>query len=209
MPNLNLKDDEVVHEEPMAPRLRKRDEGTQSKGTTLVLLIVLIIAILAGITFLLNQYGVIKLWGSKTVAVKRVAPPVAPVDTMAAAVETSGKGAAEKETMKKPEGKKAKALKAAPAAAAPKEKKTIAAPAPAQQAANGEYAVQISSWPEEEKANSHANQLREGGLDAYVVKAGDRWTVRVGKYASHQQAREEAKRLGENAESRVIVVRAQ
>ncbi len=217
MPNLNLKDDEVVHEEPMAPRLRRRDEGTQSKATTVVLYIVLVIVILGAAAFFLNKYGVIKLWGSKPTIVKRVAPPTpASLDSLAAAEEAAAAAAkpeAGKTAAKTEIGKKAAKTpaKAAPVASpAPKETKPARTPVPlAQPAASGEFAVQISSWPEEEKAVAHANQLRESGLDAYVVKAGERWTVRVGRYPSQTAAREEAKRLGENAEGRVIVVKAQ
>ncbi len=207
MPNLNLKDDEIVHEEPMTPRLRRRDEGPHNKSMVMVLYIVLILVVLGGALFFLNNAGIIKLWGPK-LTVKRIAPPP-PVDTTAMAAKDTAKPEvasleSKKIGSKKGESKKGQAVKE------PITKKELP---PVQPAGSGEFAVQISSWTDPEKADVHVAQLRDAGLDAYVVKAetkaGTRWSVRVGRYASEQEARTVAAHLGENAETRVIVVRAQ
>lgn len=203
MPNLNLKDDEVVHDEPMTPRLRRQDDGSQHKSTIIVLYLVLILVVIGGGLFFLNNAGIIKLWGSKP-TVKRMMSVPPPVDTTTMAAKDTVKPESTAPESKKAEPKKGHAIKM------PEPKKELA---PVQPAGSGEFAVQISSWPEQEKADTHAAQLREAGLNAYVVKAetksGTRWSVRVGRYASEQEAKTVAAHLGENAETRVIVVRAQ
>jgi cell division septation protein DedD len=202
MPNLNLKDDEVVHEEPMTPRLRRRDEGSQNKVMIMILYVVLILIVVGGALFFLNNAGIIKLWGSKP-TVKRIATPP-PIDTTAMTANDSVQPEVTPPESKKSESRKSRAVKAQ----APKKYSP-----PAQPAGSGEFAVQISSWTDQAKANTHVAQLREAGLDAYVIetatKTGPRWSVRVGRYVSEEEAKSAAARLGENSETRVFVVKAQ
>jgi cell division septation protein DedD len=207
MPNLNLKDDEVVHEEPITPRLRRRDEGSQNKAMIMTLYVVLILIVIGGALFFLNNTGIIKLWGSKP-TVKRIATPP-PIDTTAMTVNDSVQPEATPPESKKSEIKKGGMKKSQ---VVQEQTPTKILP-PVQPAGSGEYAVQISSWTDQAKANTHVDQLREAGLDAYVIetatKTGPRWSVRVGRYASEEEAKTTAARLGENSETRVFVVKAQ
>jgi cell division septation protein DedD len=207
MPNLNLKDDEVVHEEPMTPRLRRRDEGSQNKVMIVILYVVLILVVAGGALFFLNNAGIIKLWGSKP-TVKRIATPP-PIDTTAMAANESAQPEATPPELKKSEVKKIGSRKSQ----AVKEQAPKKYLPPVQPAGSGEFAVQISSWTDQAKANTHVAQLRDAGLDAYVIetatRTGPRWNVRVGRYASEQEAKSAAAHLGENSETRVFVVKAQ
>jgi DedD protein len=212
MPNLNLKDDDVVHEEPMTPRLRRRDEGSQNKAMLLILYVVLILIVVGGALFFLNNAGIIKLWGSKP-TVKRIATPV-PIDTTAMAENESMRPTATPTEGKKSEIKKSEARKnEVKKSQTVKEQAPKKELAPVQPAGSGEFAVQISSWTDQAKANTHVAQLRDAGLDAYVIetatKTGPRWSVRVGRYSSQEEAQNAAARLGENSETRVFVVKAQ
>lgn len=70
----------------------------------------------------------------------------------------------------------------------------------------GRYTVQVSSWRTRRKADSEAEKLRERGYDAYVQRVvldnQETWyRVRVGSFATIEEARQFAETLGDLLES--------
>lgn len=68
MPDLNLIDEggfEDVPEAPAAPPAKKSVKSSGGGGGKTILLLVIILCVLAGAVYLLNQRGIIKIWGKK------------------------------------------------------------------------------------------------------------------------------------------------
>lgn len=88
---------------------------------------------------------------------------------------------------------------AAPARAVPAAPKRPAAPPPVAAPAPGHVAIQVGAFGESEAAEALAQRLREVGYSVYVTPgatAGQaRWRVRVGPFASREQAEELAGKL--------------
>jgi cell division protein FtsN len=97
------------------------------------------------------------------------------------------------------------------AVAAPPETALRVEPAPqpaptVQRDERGRYTVQVSSWRTRRKAEAQAELLRREGYDAYVQRAvldnGETWyRVRVGAFATVEEARQFAATLSDQLES--------
>ncbi|MFN0157550.1 MAG: SPOR domain-containing protein [Bacteroidota bacterium] len=197
MPKLNLKDegmeetpaDKSQHTEPAPPRLRESDEPTG--GPSSVIQILVAILLLGAITFGLNYFGVIHLWGPKTPKVVESTLPE-PEPLPPAVVETPTPEVTPTPTPAKPEA-------------------SIIKPSLPASSGTGNFTVQVSSWVTRSKANEEVARLNATGLSAFVSEAnvaGETWyRVRVGRYATQKEAEEAASQLQEMLENGIWVAR--
>jgi hypothetical protein len=184
MPDLNLMDDEGMESSPSGT---PRQQG--GGGTTKVLIIVVALIVLGGGVFLLNKFGVIKLWGKKT------PPPVAQVqeedfpdqfqfDQRDALLDTSMAEMLETPPIveeKKPQTTKPGATDMGMAGKAKLSEMS------------GDYTVQVSAWRDKATADLMIKRLEEAGYPAFVEKRsfkdGEWYTVRIGRYPSPREAK--------------------
>ena len=200
MPKLNLKGDEMdemsTRTEPEqvtpVPSLRDIPEG---KGPSPLVQVLLAVIILGAITFALNYFGVVHLWGKKTPQVTEALPepslPPPPV------VEPKAEVTSTPTPTPTP-------VKPTPVPAA---KPKVTAPA----TGTGDFTVQVSSWMSKSKADSEAERLAGGGFSAFVqdaVVSGEHWyRVRIGRYATQREAAEAAADLQTKLENGFWVAR--
>lgn len=221
MPKLNLKDEEMAgggqpqelgEETNLPPTLH---ETPAERGLSPLLQVALAVIFLGLVTFALNYFGVIHLWGKKTPAVVESLPPpdeaVEPGQGGAAGTPEAeaGKVTTPEQTVTPTPvpSSKATPLPGSSAGAAgtskgkakpmpgPGEKRTAALPP----STGGNFTVQISSWASTAKANAEAARLTAAGYTSFVEDAvvGDRtWhRVRIGKYATTKEAEAAAAEL--------------
>lgn len=212
MPRLNLKDDSLESEpeqsdseqnEAVPPALRDLDDGDRG-GISPLLWIVLGIIVVAGVVFALNQFKIIHLWGPKPVAVSDsgLDSQLPPPEESATASTTQAEGQITPSTPM-PETTQEPSVTQQPTqkpAHTPLPAATLAPPAGA-----GNFAVQMSAWETQAKANQEAAKLSAAGYQAYVTEgtvAGDIWyRVRVGRYVTMAEARDALRQLSPIAET--------
>ena len=191
MPKLNLRDEATEGEsgsggmEPAPPTLHESEEGRRGPSPLLQVLIAIII--LGLLTFALNYFGVIHLWGEKpaepaqaVLPEPKILPPVeqpAPEEPTPTPTPVPIEG--------------------------PKEVFTSSGV--------GDYTVQVSSWMTRRKADEEASRLIGGGMDAFVETssiAGETWhRVRVGRYPTRKEAAAAESRLQDMLENHIWVAR--
>ncbi len=183
MPNLNLIDDEGLEESTETVQAPARKKGGGGGGIGKILVIVLILVVVAGGVFLLNKYGIVKLWGKKTpppVAVVQPEPfPQEPFPAEEAIVDT---------------GSGIEFVDTPPIAEVPPP-----APAPPPSASDklasmkGNYTIQVSAWKDRKTAEKYVRLLEEAGYPAFLeprdLKGGSWYTVRIGRYPTVKEAR--------------------
>ena len=223
MPKLNLKETgmeeevrESVPERPAEARGAMPEPVKERRGPSPLLQVVIALALVATITFALNYFGVIHLWGKRAPKISEtilpppeVAPPVAqmppevtPVPTPTPTpTPTPGVTEGAKPPVEKP------AVKPALPVPGPETVRPVIPPSTEM----GEYTVQVSSWMTLSKANEEVGHLTGAGLNAFVTKAtvgGEiRYRVRVGRYATMKEAETAAARLSEMLENGIWVAR--
>ncbi len=215
MPNLNMKDDGSFHQEQ--PNIRVRSDHARGNTSYTFLIVIMVLIITAGGVFYLNNAGIVKLWGPKARKVAVIPPSPAPIDSAklaaAAKAEKDSLAALSQKDSKKSSkhGKKEESKTVAKREVEKEKSRESSKPAPAP-AASGEYAIQLGSFLNQEKADSYASMLQGNGIEAYVTKGetakGTRFLVRVGKYASRNEAKDAAAKFS-NAEPPPIIVKAQ
>jgi cell division septation protein DedD len=221
MPKLNLKDEEMGAEgQPqdlgeatnLPPTLH---ETPTERGLSPLLQVALAVIFLGLVTFALNYFGVVHLWGKKTPAVVEALPPPeeTPAPGQGGTAETPGAEAGKATTPEQTvtptpvPSSKTTPLPGSPAGVAATqigkgksmpgagERKTAALPP----STGGNFTVQISSWASTAKANAEAARLTSAGYTSFVEDAvvGDRtWhRVRIGKYATAKEAEAAAAEL--------------
>lgn len=187
MPDLNLMDEEGT--EGTASSASSRPGGGGGMGKILIVVVVLVV--LGGGVFLLNKFGIIKLWGKKT------PPPVVqveenqfpteqfPTDEQLKAAMQDTSMAELLETPPVEEGKKAPEPAGAMMPAAPGHSKLAEM--------SGDYTIQVSAWRDQATAEMMVKRLVEAGYPAFVEKRtykdGTWYTVRIGRYPSIKDAR--------------------
>ena len=76
---------------------------------------------------------------------------------------------------------------------------------------SGDYTVQVSAWMTQQKADEEASRLSAAGYTAFVEDgfvAGETWyRVRVGRYATMEEAQQAAAQLQPMMESQIWVAR--
>lgn len=210
MPRLNLKDDSLESDsEPMdsdsnppsPPTLRDVDGGSRGSISPL-LWIILGIIVVAGVVFALNQFKIIHLWGPKPVAVSDALPepdlPMPDEGNADATAQTEG-GDQVAPSTPLPETSQEPpitppAVETSTSSAVPKKAATSLQPT-----GTGNYAIQVSAWETQAKANEEAAKLGAAGHPAYVTEGfveGETWyRVRVGRYASVSEAQTALRQL--------------
>ena len=213
MPKLNLKDEgmepEMKPEDEKVPPPTLRSSATGGGGPSPILQVVIAVVVLGILTFALNYFGVIHLWGKKTpTVIETLAEP--PVTQQAP--ETTKMG----ETTPETPTPTSKQPASTPTPTSPKSASSVPHPAkhPAPAippSSGGQYTVQVSSWMTPAKADHEVKRLAAAGYDAFVedrAVAGETWyRVRVGRYATEKEAADAASRLQQMLENGIWVAR--
>jgi cell division septation protein DedD len=203
MPKLNLKDEGTEpeltpggEEEQIAPPPTLHESMPEGGGMSPVLLILIVVIALGALTFALNYFGVIHLWGKKAPAVVQVVPEPA---TQPPVVE---------EKPPTPEVTPTPTPTPTPVKPSPKAEKPKPVPPPS---TGGNYTIQVSSWTTSAKANEEVQRLTASGYDAYVqdaTVAGEQWyRVRIGHYGTEKEAASAAAQLQPMLENGIWVAR--
>jgi cell division septation protein DedD len=225
MPKLNLKDEGKEPEVPStegeeALPVEEMEEPIKKSSRALspIMQVVIAVVALGMLTFALNYFKVIHLWGKKapevietvpepdmsmqapdTARVAAQQPVQTPPQTPASTPEPTPKPTA------KPTAKPVTPshTQAAPPKATPTPKPTT--PKPSQAAtlppstAGGRFTIQVSSWQTPSKAHEQVNHLVAGGYDAFVeesmVGGEKRYRVRIGHYGTESEAAAASARL--------------
>lgn len=186
MPDLNLIDDEGMEGTPTtaAPK-------SGGGGTAKVLIIVIAVVVLGGGVFLLNKFGIIKLWGKKappavTQVQEEAFPTDLPPEQMATTEDTSMAELLETPPIDTPEKKMDEPVAMKPSGMTADGKAKLAQ-------MTGNYTIQVSAWRDKGTADLMVKRLEEAGYPAYVErrdhKDGTWYTVRIGRYASPREAK--------------------
>jgi len=205
MPKLNLREDEGMEERlepelgPAPPTLRDVGGG---RGPSALLQVMLVVVILGALTYALNYFGVIHLWGKKapTPVVTSLPepepepePPVVEPTPTPTPTPTPPVAEEPKPTVEKPKP--------------PVEKPKPVLPS----STGGRFTVQVSSWITNAKAEEEVARLSAMGLEAFVeagvVDGVTRHRVRVGRYGLLKDAEVAAARLSEMLENGFWVAR--
>jgi cell division protein FtsN len=229
MPDLNLIDEggfEDVPEAPSAPPAKKSVKGGGGGSGRTILLISLCVVLAAGVVFYLNQRGIIKLWGKKpkpVVVQEEQFPPepaaqptqtAKPADTTEVALLDTAP-VEEKVEAPKPEPAKGSEAKAAeqPGKKSKSGKKTEAiaeteSPSKLSQM-KGEFTVQVIAYREKSKAEETAKNLEFSGYPSFVekipMKGSDWYTVRIGHYATRDEAAKAVQSFGEQLQAHYVI----
>lgn len=201
----------VEPREPM-PTLREISGG-EAMSPWLQILIGIII--LGAITFALNEFGFIHLWGklfapkAPQVSETLPAPPVQPPATKEEAVVPEEKGVEPTPTPAPPE--EPRVTPEAKGREVKKPEPIVEPPKPTIPTGVGRYTVQVSSWTTAADADRAVTKWKGAGFDAYVVEAlvkGRTWyRVRVGRYATMAEAQEAVSQMRAVQENGVWVTK--
>ncbi len=189
MPDLDLRDEndssEQSPEEYRSPGSTRYLRGGGGDGTGKVFLIAIILLLVIGVV-MLNQFGVIHLWGSKETPVVVDLPPLdneeiqpvpEPRDPFIAQIDTPSVTESPMQT--------------------PEQTGRVVAGLDALPPGSGNFTVQLSAWRTKERAENQAGRIRAAGKPAYVDEKtinGVRWyRVRVGRYGSREDATRDAR----------------
>jgi septal ring-binding cell division protein DamX len=203
MPKLNLKDEgtepettpPLEEEQPTSPPPTLRTSSTREGGLSPLLQVLIAVVALGALTFALNYFGVIHLWGKKAPAVIETIPDrefaeVAP-DTVKAATSVP------ETPTPTPTPTPSKTEKPRPVAPV--------------SSSGGRYTVQVSAWMTPSKANEEVQRLTVAGFDAFVEEgtvSGETWyRVRVGRYANEKEAAVAASQLQQMLENGIWVAK--
>jgi cell division septation protein DedD len=211
MPDLNLQDEEGSLEnlenlgegETEAP-VEEVEERGKGKGATILIAVLAILIVGAGAVYLLNRFGIIKVFGKKAPPqVVQLQQEPNPAGTPGAADTTAAK------MIETPPLRGAKAAAVPPAgkptAAVTKKEMPTSAAGPKLGQMKGEYTIQVSAWRDKSIAEEMVKRLAEAGYPAYVeerpYKDGSWYTVRIGKYPSRKDAQEAVQSFAEEIKS--------
>ena len=192
MPNLNVKGE--------APRPSAGGSGGGGGIPKVVIIIIGAIVVLGAAAFILNTTGVVKLWGKKKAQPVLVnvptesLPPVTQDTATQPPVEEQPVDAVLEENLTKLESN------AKPVASTPTPKRMVVT-------GTGMYTVQISSWPEEAKANKQAQVFSDAGFEAFVEPLGGYYRVCIGRYETKSAAKEQMQKMEHMLESMPIVAK--
>jgi cell division protein FtsN len=223
MPDLNLIDEggfEDVPEAPVTSPAKKAVKSSGGGGGNKIILIVVLVCILAGGVYFLNQRGIVKLWGKKKQPIAQIQeeqfPPetsqpaqvekqadtneVALLDT--APPEEKAEAGTGSENVKGPGGK-SKALKK-------KSEPVMETEASSKLSEmKGEFTVQVITYSEKSSAIETAKNLEFAGYPSFVekipMKGGDWYTVRIGRYATRDEAKKAVKSFAEQLQESYVI----
>lgn len=232
MPDLNLIDEggfeepSETPETPVAPPAKKSVKKSSGGSGTTIVLVVLCLAIIAGAAYYLNMKGIVKIWGKKQQPIAQMQeeqfpqeinaqPAQVPVDTNAvqlldtAPVEEKAEVAKPSEGVKEPEpnvteppAKKAKPGKKTEAVVETESSSKLSE-------MKGEFTVQVIAYREKSRAVETAKNLEFSGYPSFVekipMKGGDWYTVRIGHYASRDEAKKAVLSFAEQLQAHYVI----
>lgn len=223
MPKLNLRGEGMETPPPMGsgsetepvqpsvppPTLR---EISPPGGPSPILQIVLVLLAIAALTFALNHFGIVHLWGTKTPSAPATEESLPPAEQPPPQVEEgtathpgslSQEPAPTPTTPVKPPAKEQKTKPSDNQQA--KSQQTIRPPATAG------FTIQVSSLNSKREATKVLDRLNKSGFDGYVTEAfvnGRKWfRVRAGRYATIEEARAAAAKMASTNEVGIWVAR--
>lgn len=235
MPKLNLKGEGMEEEmQPLEEKATKisssaMDDIKERTGPSPLIQVLIALLLLAGITFGLNQFGIIHLWGKKPAQVTETLPepePPAQTETVPPATEaakppveqaspstttpvpSAGTTTKPQPTTRQPSNTTSNATTSKPPTPTP-EKVIPKLSIPT--TGSGQFTVQVSSWATRSKAEAEVTKLTRAGLTAFVADAmvaGEKkYRVRVGHYGSEKEAAAAAAQLSEMLENGIWVAK--
>ncbi len=227
MPKLNLKgegmdEDLKSHdaEEGSSPRPMLR-EVKESRGPSPVIQAGVAILLLGLITYGLNHFGIIHLWGDKPTKAKTTEPlaepePYVPPSTSTEPAQPPAGDASQTPPVTQtptpgtPSGAGTKSSTPS-IREMPKEPPTGTSKIDLPISGSGPYTVQVSSWNTRGKAEGEVAKLTRAGLAAFVTEAevaGEtKYRVRVGRYSTEKDAAAAATQLSSILENGIWVAR--
>jgi septal ring-binding cell division protein DamX len=226
MPDLNLIDDgefeETTNQAP-APSIKKRkNSGGGNSGTSVIILLLILVIVGAGVYFL-NKRGIInvkKLW--------KKSPPVVQVQEEPLPPEQSADQMAQ-EQPKPADSSEVSLLETPPVDDSLKGDQTTEAafqdekPKPEKKKGvhellsttqkldemNGQFTVQVIAYREKKQAAEAVKNLEDAGYPAFVekipMKGGDWFTVRIGRYASREDAKLAVKSFASQLQASYVI----
>jgi cell division septation protein DedD len=221
MPDLNLIDEGGFDETPAqtAPPAKKKISkgGGGGGGGTKILIIFLILVLVGGIAYLLNQRGIIKLWGKKKTPIAQIqdepfqqepidqtaqAPTQAPTQEPQPKVDTSQVALVETAPVEeKAQSSKNETIEDKEAAETESVSKLGEM--------SGEFTVQVIAYREKSKAVETSKNLEDAGYPSFVekipMKGGDFYTVRIGKYPSREDAQKAVKNFAAQLQAHYVI----
>jgi cell division protein FtsN len=215
MPDLNLIDEGGFEDIPApaaAPPAKKKTSssgGGGGGGKVILILLIVLILCAAGVYFL-NQRGIIKLWGQKKPLVAQIQdepfpqePAQTQNDTTVTLLETPP-GEENLETAAEPEVKANKQK-------VKKEKAEVVETETSSKLSEmqGEYTIQVVAYREKEEAVETADNLEIAGYPSFVekipMKGGNWYTVRIGRYASPEEAKKAVKTFAAQLQAHYVI----
>lgn len=198
MPNVNLIEDEGAEGLMESAPTPKPRSGARGGGIGRVVSILLVFVVIVGGVFLLNRYGIIRLWS------KKPAPIVTQVDQppfadLPAPTETDQPSAPEKgiELVETPPIEERK-----------KPSETVEPGSASKQLAEmkGNYTIQVFAYRDKAMAEVQVKKLEAAGYPGFVeareFKSEPWYTVRIGRYQSAKEAAEAVKGFAYELRSR-------
>lgn len=223
MPKLNLRGEgmetppsmgtgsetEPVQPSTPPPTLR---ELSPPSGPSPILQILLVLLAIAALTFALNHFGIVHLWGTKTPAAPATEEPLPPAAQPPSQVDESI--ATQPESLSQ-EPSPTPTTPVKPPATQNKEQKPK--PSDIQQTIpppiTDGFTIQVTSLNSKGEANKALSRLSKSGFDGYISEAfvkGRKWfRVRVGRYATLKEARTAATKLASTNEVGIWVARVE
>jgi cell division protein FtsN len=216
MPDLNLIDEggfDDVPEAPVTPPAKKSVKSSGGGGGKTILLVVVCLCILAAAVYFLNRRGIIKLWGKKQ-------QPIAQVQQEEQFPETTSQPA---QVQKQADTNEVALLDTAPVAV--KEPEAVSEPKAKLGKKNeevieiesssklsemkGEFTIQVIAYREKSRAVETAKNLEFSGYPSFVekipMKGGDWYTVRIGRYASRDDAKKAVQSFAEQLQAHYVI----
>ena len=219
---------------PTAKKSVKSSGGGGGGGGKTILIVAVCLCLVAAAAYFLNHRGIIKLWGKKQQPIVKMEeeqfPPetasqpaqvqkqadtneVALLDT--APVEENVASGKQPEAVKEPEAvSEPKPTTAAPPAKkskSVKKKETVIETESSSKLSEmkGEFTVQVIAYREKVRAEETAKNLEFSGYPSFVekitMKGGDWYTVRIGRYASRDDAKKAVQSFAEQLQAHYVI----
>jgi cell division protein FtsN len=226
MPDLNLIDEGGFEDTPatpvVAPPVKKNIKSSGGGGGgKIILLVVLVLCIAAAGVFFLNQRGIIKIWGKKKPIVQvqeEQFPPETQSQPVQAQPQPDTNAVAMIETSpveeKQVPGKESETITIEPAAKKTKAVKKHEAMIETESSSklsemSGEFTIQVIAYREKRKAEETAKNLEISGYPSFVekipMKGGEWYTVRIGRYASRDEAKKAVASFAEQLQAHYVI----
>jgi cell division septation protein DedD len=217
MPDLNLIDEGGFDEAPAPaapPPAKKKISkgGGGGGGGTKILIIFFVLILVGGGVYVLNQRGIIKLWGNKKAQVAQMQDEPfqqEPIDQRAQEPA--------QELQQQTDTSNVALVETAPVeekAEPPKEmveKEEVAETESVSKLSemSGEFTVQVIAYREKSKAVETSKNLEYAGYPSFVekvpMKGGAWYTVRIGKYPSREDAQKAVKNFAAQLQANYVI----